>query len=135
MNELQIGQKIYYYNCCEDILPPKSGYYTIDSEEMTDYGGDTWDEYYYVKELQHPDTSRDGRQRMWKNHIKTLDELIVCSDCGGLNIRIKTWLDPNTGENKNECSENSDHDLECLDCENIVTFTSRYLWEEKHMHK
>ena len=132
MNELQIGQKVYFYNCCEDQCPPKSGYYTIDSEEMTDYGGDTWDEYYYVKELPNVDESRLGRQRMWKTHIKTLDELLVCQDCGGLNIRGRTWIDPNTGENKNICGEQVDEDCECEDCNSIVTFISRELWEEEH---
>ena len=48
-----------------------------------------------------------------------LDETFCCPICGGTNVQIRAWIDPNTNQ---YCSDVSDplnqEDTWCLDCDN-----------------
>jgi hypothetical protein len=127
MNELKIGQRVYYIDNI-GVIPP--GYYTIDSEERVDYGFNQEDEYYYFKELPDPDESRDGRARAWKERIRTLDELIVCTKCGGANILEPVWQNPNTKQIDSYKEPDASLHMYCKDCKNLVIPDTRESWEE-----
>ncbi len=47
--------------------------------------------------------------------------ILVCNECGGTNIQITAWVDPNTNEYKGECGEAND-DRWCEDCADHVGF-------------
>ena len=91
--EYKIGERVFYDN-----VTSPGEYLTIDSEEQIDYGFGSDDAYYYVKEHTNLDTSRDGRKRIWKANITPLDKLSVCSICGGIDIEILAYINPNTNK-------------------------------------
>lgn len=122
----KIGQKVWY----QDGISISSGYYTIDSEEQIDYGYGSTDEYYYFKELQNSDESRLGRFRVWKDRIIPLDKLIVCKDCGSVDIKSPIWYNPNTKELLN----NNILDIigsYCNNCNKAVELITRKEFEDK----
>lgn len=124
MNDLKIGQKVYYL---DSIGTVPSGCYTIDSEELIDYGFGSEDVYYYFEELTNPDISRDGRTRAWKNRIIALDTLLVCVKCGGTNITRLVEQNPNT---KEIVGDIKDLVVRCYDCNCYTRYDTREAWEE-----
>lgn len=47
--------------------------------------------------------------------------MFKCSECGGINIQILAWIDPNTNEYKAD-GPGEDQDRWCEDCEEHVSF-------------
>ncbi len=43
--------------------------------------------------------------------------LVICAKCGGLNIKIMDWVDPNTEELLGGSDDPSDYDTYCETCE------------------
>ena len=41
----------------------------------------------------------------------------VCTECGGINVQIRTWVDPNNTKNMDDFSERESSDCWCNDCE------------------
>lgn len=62
---------------------------------------------------------------------KSLNTL-YCSVCGSLNIEIKMWINPNTKEIGDKCSDISEEeDCWCKSCEkHIELLTLSQLWEK-----
>ena len=42
---------------------------------------------------------------------------LVCSNCGGLNVQVKYWVDANTHELMGDCDDDDASDTWCDDCE------------------
>lgn len=53
--------------------------------------------------------------------MKTSDTLLVCEECGGINIETRAWVDANTHLYK---SDSGDHDW-CNDCEEHVNLCTK----------
>lgn len=117
IKEFKIGEKVWY----QDGISAPSEYYTIDSEEQIDYSWGSTDEYYYCKET---------IGKLWKDSIISLDELIVCKDCGSTKVKSLSWIDPNTKEILDkeglEWLQNF-----CKDCKNTVELVTRKEFEDK----
>lgn len=47
---------------------------------------------------------------------------LVCENCGGTNIMCKAWVDPNSDNVIDSCSDEDIEDNWCDDCENNVNF-------------
>lgn len=46
---------------------------------------------------------------------------LVCNECGGTNIQITAWVDPNTNEYIGECGTDNE-DKWCEDCQDFIGF-------------
>ena len=51
-------------------------------------------------------------------------ETIVCSECGSTNVETKAWVDANTDEVLDSCSDGDIEDNWCRDCEKHVELIS-----------
>lgn len=47
---------------------------------------------------------------------------LVCKSCGGMNIQCRAWVDPNSDDILDSCSDGYIEDNWCNDCENHVNF-------------
>lgn len=47
-------------------------------------------------------------------------ETLVCGKCGGVNIEVKMWVDPNDETILDNCSDGEIEDNWCRDCEEHV---------------
>lgn len=57
--------------------------------------------------------------------MKKTNNTLVCQECGGTNIHIKAWVDANTLEYVDGCSDGDTEDNWCEDCGdhlNIITY-------------
>jgi hypothetical protein len=124
---ISIGTKVYYIGD----LNIEPGFYTIDSEQMTDYSWGSDDDYYYFKEVtnKYIEILPERRIRAWSSNIINLSDLIVCSLCGNTCVQEVIWIDPNTKETL------GNEGLECLDpfckdCGQTVNLITRFEWEK-----
>lgn len=61
---------------------------------------------------------------------KSLDTL-YCADCGSSDVEMKTWVNPNTDEIGDDCSDRTEEeDCWCKNCEeNVRLLTLEELWD------
>lgn len=63
--------------------------------------------------------------------MKKLPEMLYCSECGSSDVEIRRWVNPNTKEIGDRCSDNSEEDNWCKVCnKHVRLLTLSQLWEE-----
>ncbi len=53
--------------------------------------------------------------------IKTYRWVYVCTECGGENVEIKTWQNPNNNESDGGGDINDPNDCWCNDCQDHIS--------------
>ena len=51
--------------------------------------------------------------------------MLVCEDCGSSDVETKMWVNPNTDELKDSCSDGESDDNYCNNCQshpNLITY-------------
>lgn len=62
--------------------------------------------------------------------MKKLPKILYCPKCGSSNVEVRMWVNPNTKEIGDRCSDNSEEDNWCKVCEeHVKLLTLSQLWD------
>lgn len=92
-----------------EIIPKINGVYCIT---------DPFDIQKFKEKFPSSNITEDGYVLLYSpDNLDSNPAKYCCSNCGGTNIQILCWIDPNTGR---YCGESGDNDCWCDDCQNTT---------------